>query len=596
MDPLHPNPQFTRPAWTSLNGPWEFAIDADASITRPDDVMFDQTIEVPFAPETPASGIEHTGFFHACWYRRTFTAPKFDRGQRLLLRFGAVDHRATIYLNGQVVATHEGGYTPFHADVTPHLNSDGENTLIVHAYDDPHDVAKPRGKQDWEEQPHAIWYPRTTGIWQSVWLETVGSSHFDTVSWTPHYQDRAVDLEAHIAHPVDGLRLRVRIESTPPREEPHRFQGDQSERRALCDDTYTLGDGELHRRISLIPLGLQYHREDVMWQPQRPRLMAATLELLDAEGHVLDTLLSYFGLRSTGTDAGHYLLNNRAMRLRLVLDQGYWADTGLTPPDDDAARRDVELTLAMGFDGVRAHQRIADPRWLYYADVLGMLVWEELPSALQFSDTATRRLTREWTDVIQRDRSHPCIIAWLTLNESWGVPDLSQNPAERHLLRTLYHLTHTLDPTRPVIGNDGWQNDPDATDIIGVHDYTTDPQRIAYRYANGKDEQAILDEYRPAGFRTVLEPSTRGEQPIMLTEFGGLSIKAEDTWGYEQMDSADDLHTRYRELWAALSPLKIFSGWCYTQLADTYQEANGLLTMDREPKFPIEDIREATRG
>lgn len=577
---LHPNPQFARPAWQNLNGSWDFVIDRDGKWSDPGDIKWgQQQITVPFAPETPASGVGDTDFMMACWYRRTFEVPALKTDGRLILRFGAVDHRATVWVNGRIVAMHEGGYTPFHADITDALISDRDQVVVVRAEDDPHDLAKPRGKQDWQREPHSIWYPRTTGIWQSVWLEFVGSSWLHRIAWQPNLERFEFDLWAHVARPVNGLRLKALLKVGE---------------RVLADDEYAVVCGEVHRAISISDPGIDDYRNEWLWSPQRPVLVTADLKLLDEAGNVLDHVHSYTAMRSVNIVGDRFTLNGRPHYLRLVLDQGYWPQSGLTPPDDEAARRDVELAKAMGFNGVRAHQRIADPRYLYWADVLGLFVWAEMPSAYRFTSGAVRQLTQQWHEAIERDRSHPCIIVWVPMNESWGVPDLPSNPAHRHTVRTLYHLTKSLDMSRPVVGNDGWEIE--VTDIVAIHDYDGSPDRIAERYGNRHEPQPMLAREWPGHRTLLLDESAYHGQPIMLTEFGGIALRDAKTWGYSQAGDVDELSSRYGALLAAIHTLPLFAGFCYTQFADTYQEANGLLLADRTPKVPLNIIAAATMG
>jgi beta-galactosidase/beta-glucuronidase len=410
----YPRPQLVRGDWKSLNGTWEFALDSEARWNCPDGVAWNATIQVPFAPETPASGINQTDFYLACWYRRTFHAPSCTNGQRLLLHFGAVDTTATIWVNGRFAARHDGGYTPFRADITDLLDSDGTQTLVVRAYDDPLDLAKPRGKQDWLLEPHSIWYPRTTGIWQTVWLERVPATWIDMVRWTSILEPWDIDLQVRLqGERRDDLRLRVEMYSG------HQF---------LVDDTYAVIAGEVHRRIALSDPGIDDYRNELLWNPSTPTLIQAQLQLLNNGGRPLDIVQSYTALRSIGVQGDRFVLNGRPYQLRMVLDQGYWPETGLTAPSDEALRRDVELAKRMGFNGVRKHQKIEDPRYLYWADVLGVLVWEEMPSAYRYAKSSIERLTREWGEAINRDISHLCIVAWVPFNESWGVPDLPDSP------------------------------------------------------------------------------------------------------------------------------------------------------------------------
>ena len=410
---------------------------------------------MPFAPETPASGIAETGFFCACWYRRTFTDPRQNPEERLLLHFGAVDHDATVWVNGAIATIHEGGYTPFEVDITDLLRPGGEQTLVVRALDSPHDLTQPRGKQDWKREAHGIWYPRTTGIWQSVWLEPAPATQIGRLRWSSSLDRWEIGIEAQVVgFPRDDLRLTLTLHDG---------------RTLLAADAYAVVAGEVTRRIALSDPGIDDFRNELLWRPEAPTLIAAELSLRTAAGEVLDEIRSYTALRSVGVEGDRFILNGRPLRLRMVLDQGYWPETGLTAPDDAALRRDVELALAMGFNGVRKHQKIEDPRYLAWADRLGLLVWDEMPSVYRFTSAGVERLTREWMTAIDRDSSHPSIVAWVPFNESWGVPDLTANPAHRDCVRALYHLTKTLDQTRPVIGNDGWESV--ATDIIGIHDY-----------------------------------------------------------------------------------------------------------------------------
>jgi beta-galactosidase/beta-glucuronidase len=579
-DPSYPRPQFRRAAWTSLDGPWQFALDPDATWTAPERVTWNATILVPFAPETPASGVGATGFTLSCWYRRTFEAPLLAQGERLILHFGAVDDRATVWVNDRIVAIHEGGYTPFSADITDVLTVEGPQTVVVRAEDDPHDLAKPRGKQDWLPEPHGIWYPRTTGIWQTVWFETVPASRIDSLRWRANLERWEIGLDARIAGPPrDDLRLDLIL----------RARG-----KTIASDSYLVVAGEVSRRIALIDPGIDDARNDLLWRPGSPTLIDAELTLQTSKGEIVDRVESYTAMRAVAVEGNRFLLNGRPLALRLVLDQGYWPESGLTAPDDAALRHDIELAMAMGFNGARKHQKIEDPRYLAWADRLGFLVWEELPSAYRFDERAVARLTREWLAVLERDASHPCIIAWVPFNESWGVPDLPNDPAQRDFVRALYHLTKTIDPTRPVSGNDGWEQL--TTDLFAIHDYEADPDRLARRYASTEG----FAHDRPGNRVLVIDGHPYAGQPLLLSEFGGIAFtpseQRDSTWGYVRSETAEAFAAAYTRLLETVRALRIFSGFCYTQFADTYQEANGLLTMDRTPKFPLEQISLATRG
>ncbi|MCU0703633.1 MAG: glycoside hydrolase family 2 [Fimbriiglobus sp.] len=575
----HPRPHLRRD-WTSLDGEWQFALDPDARWQRPEQVEFDSVIQVPFAPEAPASGVGETGFFLACWYRRRIDPPPLTAGERWVLHFGAVDWQCEVWVNGCRVAWHEGGYTPFSVELTEFAG--GPVELVVMALDDPHDLAKPRGKQDWQLHPHSIWYPRTTGIWQTVWWEVVPASYIGRLWWEPCVERWEIGLQLRVCGDSrDDLRVRVVLHAGPL---------------TLADDTCRLFGNEVRRGINLSDPGIDDYRNEFLWTPERPTLIRAAVQLLDPTGEVVDSVDSYTALRSIAVQGDRFVLNGRPLNLRMVLDQGYWPETGSTAPDDAALRRDVELAKSMGFNGVRKHQKIEDPRYLYWADALGLLVWAEMPSAYKFTARAVERLTAEWAAVIERDRNHPCIVAWVPFNESWGVPDLPDSPTQRHYVQALYHLTKTLDPTRPVVGNDGWESV--ATDVIGIHDYDARLAEIARRYGAEETISRVFRKERPGGRMLILgNANTHPDHPVVLTEFGGIAFSPTDnTWGYSRAASAADFAQRYSRLMAVVRSLPVLSGFCYTQFADTYQEANGLLNADRSPKFPLPEIARATRG
>jgi hypothetical protein len=578
----YPRPQLVREKWMSLNGTWRFMFDDERRCKLPEcPPEWTNQITVPFAPETPTSGIGDTGFHTVCWYQRDFTV--LPSAGCTILHFGAVDYRAIVWVNDHLVAEHEGGHTPFSADISAVLNANGAQVVTVYVEDDPLDLAKPRGKQDWLLEPHSIWYPRTTGIWQTVWLEQVASTYIQTLRWTPIFETYEIGCEILATGDiVDDLFAEVRI-----------WHGND----LLADDHYKLLGNEATRKIALSDPGIDDSRNVLLWSPERPTLLNAEVTLYHGD-QVLDTVTSYTALRSVAIHRDRFMLNGRAYQLRLVLDQGYWPETLMTAPSDAALRHDVELAKAMGFNGVRKHQKIEDPRYLYWADRLGLLVWEEMPSAYRFSPKAITRMVHEWTEAIERDYSHPCIIVWVAFNESWGVPNLTLTQAHRNAVEALYHLTRTLDATRPVIGNDGWE--ASATDILGIHDYDCDPERLAARYAVTDPVRTLFDQRRPGGRILTLDGFPHRGQPIVLTEFGGIAFDkcgtGARTWGYSRAHNEKSFLELYRKLLAVVNNTTMFSGFCYTQFADTFQEANGLLCADRTPKVALDQLYAATRS
>ncbi len=573
--PLHPRPRLTRQHWIDLNGPWRFAYDDDdAGLDQrwhDDAARFTRDIVVPFPPESQASGIGDTGFHPVLWYRRTFEA---EAGQgRMLLHFGAVDYRAQVWVNGDLVATHEGGNTPFLADITTSLKPQGEQVVVVRAEDRPDDVTQPRGKQDWQREPHVIWYNRTSGIWQAVWLEPVPATYIADLQFTPDIAASTVLVEATLNRPFSGwLELELTLRGA-----------------MLARQRVWVDGADLTATVAIPAAQNGVNRDELLWTPDRPNLIDVQASLRADGGAPADLVQSYFGFRSVGTGSGHFLLNDRPFFLRAVLEQGYWPQSHLAAPSPDALRREVELIKALGFNAARIHQKVEDPRFLYWADHLGLMIWGEMANAYAYSPDAADRFTREWLSVLRRDRSHPCIVTWVPLNESWGVPAIAERAEQRSFASSLYHLTKAIDPSRPVISNDGWEHT--ISDIWGIHDYTQFKQQLVDRYGTAEAVERTLQGMRAGRRRLLLEPGHRQGQPVMLTEFGGLSHhpKSGEAWfGYATVASEQDYADTMKSLFDAIYESPYLAGFCYTQLTDTLQETNGLLDEERRPKLPID--------
>ena len=588
--PEYPRPQFRRQEWTNLNGEWRFAFDdentglaagwqnASAEDLGTDGPPFDRTITVPFCFQSKLSGIGERAFHDVVWYARTFEHPVPADG-RLLLHFGAVDYRATVWVNGAHVVSHEGGHTPFSADVT-HALLEGENVVVVRVEDPSQDVTIPRGKQYWREESEGIFYTRTTGLWQTVWLEPVARRRIDSLRLTPDLDAAALDVEVGIEGFEPGLTLRAAVY----------YAGE-----IVLDDRFGLRSALVERRLPLVTRGEQPRSpypgswgQPPLWSPEEPNLHDLRVELLDAEGRALDVVDAYFGMRKIEVRDGRVYLNDRPLYQRLVLDQGYFPDGVLTAPTDEDLRRDVELAKEMGFNGARKHQKVEDPRWLYWADTLGFLVWGEMANAYQYSPDYVGRITSEWQEAVRRDYNHPSIVAWVPMNESWGVRELATDPRQVEHLLAMYHLTRSLDGSRPVVSNDGWEHA--LTDLCAIHDYRN-AAVLAQRYRTL--ETSLAEPER----RPVYAPGYgyRGE-PILITEFGGIAFATADpeSWGYRTVSDAEELLERYGALVSALLESEVVQGFCYTQLTDVEQEINGLLTYDRRPKADLSRIREIT--
>ncbi|MFA9447095.1 glycoside hydrolase family 2 protein [Egicoccus sp. AB-alg6-2] len=584
--PDYPRPQLRRERWHNLNGTWRFAFDdKDVGLAEgwfvphgDGDGPFTHRITVPFAFQSERSGIGVNDRHDVVWYARRFDDPRDGDDERLLLHFGAVDYEATVWVDGQQVAHHVGGHTPFTADVTDALEGSGDHLVVVRAFDPLDDLTIPRGKQFWQPRSENIFYTPTTGIWQTVWLEPVGVERVHGWELTPDLAAGEVEVVLHLDPACVGATVQVVV---------------AHDGNVLADDRMQVTQPRLTRRFPVIPVrghhtgAVADWQNIATWSPEQPRLHDIEVTLQRGD-RVTDRVVGYFGMRSIETRDGEVLLNGRPYHQRLVLDQGYFPGGLMTAPTDDDLRRDIELAKELGFNGARKHQKVEDPRWLYWADRLGFLVWDEMPSAYEFSPAMAHRLADEWQQVVARDRNHPCVVTWVPMNESWGVPRLASDPRHRALLQALYHLTRALDPTRPVVGNDGWEQA--ETDLLTVHDYGT-ADALQDHFA---DLETALSA-QPAGRPLYTAGHAHRGEPLLVTEFGGIALVSDgDTWGYHTVDSEAALLERYRELLQALAASGPVKGFCYTQLTDVEQEANGLLTFDRRSKLDVASARAAT--
>jgi beta-galactosidase/beta-glucuronidase len=571
----YPRPQFERSSWLNLNGEWEFEYD-DAQIGDKEKWYlqhdFQQRIQVPFCYQSALSGIGETDFHDIVWYRKQLKLPADFVGKRIILHFGAVDYLSWIWVNGQLVKYHEGGHTSFEADITDAVQ-EGENSIVVKVQDFSKDVTLPRGKQYWREKSEFIFYTRTTGIWQTVWMEAVPDIYLDKVMFTPD-----IDLhEINICSFVNGnikesdVRLKVGIW----------FKGE-----LVTEDLYQIKAYEQSRTIKLHDLH-DYFIDRRLWSPENPNLYDVEFSLI-VDSQETDQVKSYFGMRKISVEDGKLCLNNHPYYMKLVLDQGYFPDGLLTPPSDDAIRQDVELTKAMGFNGARKHQKVEDPRYLYWCDRLGLLVWGEMANAYHFSRKYVNRITAEWQEVIARDYNHPCIVVWVPLNESWGVPNIATDRSQQQHALAMYYLTKALDPTRLVISNDGWEHV--QSDICSMHDYEWRTEILEDRYSHL--EKAL--EAMPCRKKIHVGGYSYQGEPVIVSEFGGISFKKSDWegWGYSGAVNEEDFLDRLQSVCKPIMLSGVLQGFCYTQLTDVEQEINGLLTYDRKPKVPLEKIKE----
>lgn len=573
--PEHPRPDFMRETFENLNGTWQFAFDdedegIEARWYLPG-VKLEREITVPFCYQSRASGIGPTDEIHpVLWYRRAFTVPESMRGRRVLLRFGAVDYACRVYVNGQMAGEHTGGYVPFTLDITP-LLTDAENDLCVRVRDDP-DCTQPRGKQYWKTGLMGCWYTPVSGIWQTVYLEAVGTCAIRTVHVTPDIDRCSICAQIELERcPQSAYELELAVS----------FEGEA--RRTVRVSA--------QERVVNVPVDMDVEGgidRVRWWSPKDPALYDLRVRVLIG-GEVVDTVQTYFGMRKIEVRDGEVYLNNSPIYQRLVLDQGYWPDSLITPPSDEAIRSDLRYTLDFGYNGARKHQKMEDPRYYYWADKMGVLVWGELPSPYRFADRTVANLADTLLGFIERDFNHPCIICWVPLNESWGVRSIYADAREQATARMLCQLTRAADGTRLCSSNDGWEQV--EADICALHDYADDKDEFAKHFESRERVEKHACDVRPCYVRGE---TPTGREAFMVTEYGGIAFErigrqgemgGVRTWGYhEKVTDTEAFFARFTDVTDAIREIPYCRGYCYTQLTDVMQEINGLLTPERKPK------------
>lgn len=569
----YPRPQFQRESWLNLNGPWKFAFDdenkgeKDQWYKKPN---FSTNIQVPFTYETKASGIGEEAFHPYVWYQRSIEIPKEEHGKRVILRFQASDYITKVWINGNYIGNHVGGNSAFSFDITNEIVSEGENSLVV-KIEDSQSCYQPRGKQRWRDENFGCWYVQNTGIWQTVWLEFLQNESIDNVKITPKLDSNSVAFDYRLNGSNENLKLETIISFDGKKVKQFSFSPDRS---------------DMHFEANLIS---DIHEWKIMhWTPKHPNLYDVTFRLFAGE-ELVDEVHSYFGIRKISIKGDQVLLNNSPIYQKLLLDQGYWSDTMLTPPSDEAMIEDIEKTLAMGFNGVRKHQKLEDERFLYWCDKKGLLVWSEMAATYEFSDEAVENFTKEWLEIVQQHYNHPSIVTWVPFNESWGVPHIFTDKKQQAFTESIYYLTKSIDSERPVIVNDGWEHT--ISDIIALHDYEEVGEKFLDRYKN--KDQILKNEIPHNNDKYAFAKGYEYKgQPVIITEYGGIAFNDESGWGYgNQVESEDEFLKRYRNITDAIKSIPYISGYCYTQTTDVQQEINGLLNEDRSPKIQLEKIK-----
>lgn len=564
----YPRPDFVRKNWMSLDGEWEFSLSSQLKYSFPDayqDRPLPEKITVPFCCTCKASGTGCTDYADEVYYARTFTVSEQALSGEVLLKFGAVDYCCDVWINNSHIGSHFGGHTQFEFPIAAFLHP-GKNRIYLCAKDD-RQCDRPRGKQYWKDAPDRCWYTNTTGIWKSVWIEFTSKEYITHVKLTPDTDHRCLKLEVFLNKSICGsLQADIFFQDTVKK-------------------TATFSFTNTHYVCESISIEEEDFIDEIhYWDCDSPNLYNLYLALSGK-----DFVECYFGMRKIEAINGRVYLNNRPLFQRLILDQGYWKESLMTPPTKDALKKDIQLTKLMGFNGARKHQKLEDPLYYFWADVSGLLVWCEMPSPYQFNDCEIHSFLSEWQDLLREAYNHPSIITWVPFNESWGIRNVLTNRCQQSFIASVYYLTKAYDPTRLISTNDGWET-PKETDLFCIHDYEGNADIIKERYQD-------IENFSRTGIpgrQALTHAASYHGQPFFLSEYGGISLLKDssgNSWGYnEAAKTPEEYIQRISALTSAICSLPDCCGYCYTQLTDVMQEVNGLLTADRDPKVPVDTL------
>ncbi|WP_304774837.1 sugar-binding domain-containing protein [uncultured Faecalibaculum sp.] len=576
----HPRPQMIRTNWTDLNGLWDFCFDDDNSGLTQNGYLredfFDRQICVPYAYQTRKSLIDCQEHHPIVWYRRPLAVTR-QNARRYLLHFEAVDYASDVFVDGHHLFHHEGGHTPFVVDVTEYVH---ENAMLYVRAQDFCRADQPIGKQSWKQENFLCWYTRTTGIWQQVWLEETGEQYLREVRMIPDIDNASLDLDLFVENASDTTQVSGYVS----------FRG---QRITSFATALKSGRARISVDVSSEDANFRLH----FWSPADPNLYDIEFEVLE-RGCSMDLVRSYFGMRDVSVQGSKVFLNNQELYQRLVLDQGYWSDGGLTATPAQLLA-DVQKIREMGFNGARKHQKIEDARYMYLCDVLGLVMWAEMPSFFEYSHISNENVMKEFHAFVAKHINHPSVIAYTLMNESWGVNEIYKDRKQQAFVNGLYWMTRSLDSSRLVIGNDGWEQT--MTDIVAVHDYNSDPETLAASYAN------LAQAAGGSPSRTSLRHCFARDygysgQPFMISEFGGVAYDTgtrtiDSSWGYgNRLEGQEAVLEKMAALCQAVHSIRDLCGFCYTQLSDVEQEVNGLLDHNHEYKFDPAAIREMITG
>lgn len=563
----YPRPQLVRSDWLNLNGEWDFEIDNSSSGEEKEFFKrssLNERIIVPFCPESELSGINNKDFMECVWYRRNIDIPKDWEGKNILLHFGAVDYHAVVFVNGEKVGEHRGGYTSFTFDITKYLKDSG-NYITLCAYDDVRSHNQPAGKQSSKLNSYACSYTRTTGIWQTVWMECVDKCYVENINFISDIDAPSVNVKCRLKGDFLGCTVKAKA----------LWEGEE------------VGYTECKAFSPALEISVSLSQKH-LWEVGSGRLYDIDVTV-EKDGEILDSVKSYFGLRTVCLDGRAFKINGKAVFGRWVLDQGFYPDGIYTAPKDDALKNDILYSMQLGFNGARLHEKIFEPRFLYWADKLGYIVWGEHANwELDVTEMGQiEHFLPEWLEAMDRDMAHPSIIGWCPFNETW---DFEHRKQADGVIRLVYLATKAADSTRPVIDTSG--NFHVQSDIFDVHDYEQDPALFASHYE--KLTEGIMEDttYRTPELRD--RQHYNGTDPAFVSEYGGIkwASKEDKGWGYgDAPKSEQEFIERYKGLTEALINNPYMLGFCYTQLYDVEQEVNGLMTYDRKFKFDPEIIR-----
>lgn len=576
----YPRPQFIRKEWENLNGEWNFVFDDnDEGETKRYFIDFPKKsiINVPFTYETKMSGIEDESIHYIVWYNKKISISKEQiENKKTILHFEGSDYITKVWVNGTYIGKNVGGYSRFSFDIEKYI-IEGENDITVKV-EDSLSKDQPRGKQRYKKESWKCWYVQTTGIWKTVWLEWTSKEYIKNIKATPKADENKIKLEIETNIPekdFEGQNYYIEAEIS--------FNG----------KIINISREEININYQEVEIDIyKENTEHIIqkWSPKNPNLYDIIYTLYNGD-EIIDKVYSYFGIRKIKINEDKIFLNEEQLYLKLILDQGYWKDSHLTPPSEESLINDIDSVLEFGYNGIRKHQKIEDERFLYWCDVKGILVWSEMANCYSFDDKSLQDFTKEWIKIVKQNYNHPSIITWVPINESWGVPDVSIDKKQQSFINSIYYLTKSIDNTRPVISNDGWEHT--ISDIITIHDYKQDGKLLYSEYTD--DDKKVLNnliKYN-SNHKLFAEEYQYNGQPVIMSEYGGIALNSEEGWGYgKQVKDENEFIERFASLTQAIKDIPYISGYCYTQLTDVQQEINGLLDENRNEKFSDKIIKQ----